>query len=158
MGCIAVQCAIGDVGEKALTELSPSYESLVNTGRFQYGLNETGIYLLNTGNTYANVSFTKSFTFAESDLGVDENKRLRFLYIHLETIADASFTIKTTFDGVDLVTTTKVAAFTGLKIIKIPFNSSSCIGDYITLSIESTSQFRLHKINALIIPRALGRR
>lgn len=153
MGCLAVQCAIGEIGEKALTELSPSYESLVNTGNFQYGLNSDGIYLLNIGNTYTAEEFFKSFTLATSDLNIDLDKRLRFIYLKVEVYGNATFIIKAKADGGDWSTVTKPVTGAGIKRIKVVFGSSSCIGDYITLNIGSTAQFRIHKIKGLVIPR-----
>ncbi len=158
MGCLAVQCAVGEIGEKALTELSPSYESLINTGNFQYGLNSDGIFLLNTGNTYSGVAFTKSFTLPKTDLEIDVNKRLRFLYIKVETYDDAVFTIKAKPDNGAWVTVTKTLTGADIRLMKIVFGSKSCIGDYITINIASTAQFRIHKITGLVIPRSASRR
>lgn len=158
MGCLAVQCAVGEIGEKALTELSPSYESLINTGSFQYGLNEDGIFLLNTGNTYSEVAFSSSFTLATSDLGIDADKRLRFVYLKVEVYEASTFTIKAKSDGGAWATVTKSMVGSGIKMIKAVFGSKSCIGEYITINIASTSQFRIHKINGLVIPRSISRR
>ena len=158
MGCIAVQCAVGEIGEKALTELSPSYESLINTGKFQYGLNDDGIYLLNTGNVYSNVTFTSSLTLGTTDFGIDTSKRLRFLYLKVEVMTDSTFTIKTKADGGSWETTTENVIGAGIKLIKVIFGHTTCLGDYITINIASTAQFRLHKITGLIIPKALSRR
>lgn len=156
MGCIAVQCAIGEIGEKALTELSPSYESLINTGSFQYGINSDGIYLLNTGNVYNGSAFTSSFTLGKSDLSIDANKRLRFLYFQVEVYEESIFTIKARFNNGAWKTKTKTISEASIKIIKVPFGNS-CVGDYITINIASTAQFRIHKITGLIIPRSLSR-
>lgn len=158
MGCIAVQCAVGDIGEKALTELSPSYESLINTGSFQYGLNSDGIYLLNNGNLYASESFTSSFTLATSDLGINASKRLRFIYLKVEVYNATTFTIQAKPDDGTYSMVTKTVDGAGIKMIKVTFGSESCIGDYITINISSTSQFRIHEITGLVIPRALLRR
>ena len=158
MGCLAVQCMIGEIGEKALTELSPSYESLINTGSFQYGLNENGIFLLNTGNTYSDVAFSKSFTLPKTDLGIDANKRLRFLYVKVETYDDSVFTVKAKPDNGAWTTETKSIVGAVITTIKIPFGSKSCIGDYITINIASTAQFRIHKITGLVIPKSSSRR
>lgn len=158
MGCLAVQCAVGEIGEKAITELSPSYESLINTGDFQYGLNASGIFLLNTGNVYSDIAYSKSFTLPKADLGIDENKRLRFLYVKVETYDDAVFTVKAKPDNG--AWTTKTKSLTGAQIttMKIPIGSKSCIGDYITVNIASTAQFRIHEITGLVIPIASARR
>ena len=158
MGCLAVQCAIGEIGEKAITELSPSYESLINTGSFQYGLNSDGIFLLNTGNTYNSVAFTSSFTLATTDIDIDESKRLFFVYLKVEVYDDSTFTIRAKADDGTWVTRTKDVIGSGIKMIKVPIGSKSCIGDYITVNVASTSQFRIHKINGLVIPKSLSRR
>lgn len=157
MGSIAVQCTIGEIGEKALTELSPSYESLINTGSFQYGLNSDGIFLLNTGNTYSDVAFSSSFTLAKSDLGIDSKKRLRFLYIKVETYDDSVFTVKAKPDNGDWFTVTKTIIGAVMRVIKVPFGHT-CVGDYLTINIASTAQFRIHKITGLVIPRSSSRR
>lgn len=158
MGCLAVQCAIGEIGEKALTELSPSYESLINTGDFQYGLNSSGIFLLNTGNVYSDVAYTKSFTLPKTSLGVDDNKRLRFLYIKVETYDDATFTIKAKPDNGAWTADTLSVVGADIRTLKAIFGSKSCISDYITVNISSTARFRIHQITGLVIPKASIRR
>ncbi len=68
MGTIAIQTKVGELGEKATTELSYDFDSMVNCGEFQYGLNENGIYRLNSGSLDDSTVFTSSITFQTSEI------------------------------------------------------------------------------------------
>jgi hypothetical protein len=91
MKTIATQGAMGGIGSKATTELSYSFDGLIDAGEFQYGLNENGIFLLNTGTDDEGVPYTAQFTLNTSDYGIQQEKRVWYLYIAYE--GDENFTV-----------------------------------------------------------------
>lgn len=157
MGGIAVQCAVGGIGEKATTELSTSFVGLVNCGTFQYGVNSSGIYRLNYGNVDGVTEFEKSFTLATSDYGAANKKRFRFVYVEVEIYGDTTFTLSVRPEKGSWITNTVSVVGAGLKKVRFTVQRTGGAGTYHTVKLASTSQFRVHSMSALIIPLAMGR-
>jgi len=153
MGSIAVQTAVGSLTGKAVTELSYSFGTLVNTGRFQYGLNNEGIFLLNIGEQDNDVDYTRSFTLASSDLDAKNLKRFRFLFIGVDT--DDSFTISVMGDNKTWRDYDVVLNKTGLQEIQQVVGHGD-FGRYWKIKISSTSRFRVDSIDGTLIVRPLG--
>jgi len=152
---LAVQTAIGSAGSKAATALSHSFTSLLSTGTFQYGGNEEGIFLLNTGEQDNGVDFERSFTLASSDYGLDNLKRLRFVYIGVD--ADESFTVSVMGDDKVWRDYTVDLNKTGLQEIRRSIGRDG-FGRYWKIKISSTKRFRIDNMSGLFIVRSLGMR
>lgn len=150
---IAVQTAVGEVGYKAVTELSFAFAGMVDCGGFQYGVNSSGVHLLNTGETDNLAAFERSFTLATTDLGVPNKKRVRRVYAEVEIFEDCTFTLTDTLDKGTALTKTIAATGTGLKKLHFTLPRDSAV--YHTIKLSSTSRFRVHKLSGLIIVRAL---
>lgn len=155
MSSIAVQCAVGEVGSKATTKLSYGFSSLVNIGRFQYGMDNSGIYLLNSGETDNNVIYSRTFTLATTDLGNKNRKRGRRIYIGVDTNSELIVSIK--FDDEEWRNYPVTPKKNGLQEINVPVGYNG-YGRYMTVKITSNNRFRIDNIDILLIIRSLGTR
>lgn len=153
---IAVQTAVGDIGSKATTELSTAFAGMVNCGTFQYGVNSTGIYRLNSGNLDGVATFEKSFTLATSDFGKINAKRIRRLYAEVEIYDNTTLTFAVRPDKGAWITKSVALTGTGLKKFKVTIQREGCSGSYHTIKISSNSQFRIHSLSGLFNIRPLG--
>lgn len=151
---IAVQTAIGDIGSKAVTSLSWSFNSMVNTGKFQYGFNDNGIYILNTsGEDEAGSSDGYEVIFANTDFGIDNLKRVRFIYAGI--VADGAVVISVMNDNKKWITCTKKSLKTGVQKIRFPISRKG-YGRYCKVKIFSLSPFKIDNISGLLVIRPLG--
>ena len=150
---IAVQTAIGTIGSKATTELSYAFKSMINAGEFQYGLNQDGIYLLNQGEQDDGETFERSVTFATTDFGVKNPKRVRF--IHIGFVADYEFTLAVKIDDQVWRKYTVTPRKTGLQRLRVPIGRNGQ-GAYITTKITSRSMFRIDMMAGILIVRPTG--
>lgn len=156
MSSIVIQTAVGDIGEKATTELQFEYDSMVNCGQYQYGLNENGIFLLNQGNTDNSAVFESSFTLQTSDFGVKNNKRFRFVYLEVEVYKDSTFTVTVTPNNGTAIYKTVSTFGPGLKTMSFTIQKSGGHGNYHKIKIASNEQFRIHSVSGLMIVNSLG--
>lgn len=154
---IAVQSAVGAIGSKATTELSFAFAGMADCGQFQYGVNSTGIHLLNTGNIDGATAFEKSFTLATSDFGRPNMKRFRWVYVELEVYEDATFTVSVRPNKGAWVTKTVNVVGAGLKKVRFTIPSAGGMGTYHAVKVSSLSQFRIHSMSAVLIVMAMGR-
>lgn len=152
MVTIATQTAIGELGRKAVTELSYSFDNMVNVGH-QYGCNSEGIFLLNNGEQDDDSDFTRTFTVSSSDYGTKNLKRFRFIYIGIDT--DNSFTVSVMSDNKVWRNYDAVLNKTGLQQLRVPVGRDG-YGRYWKVKITSTSRFRIDSIVGLLIIRPLG--
>ena len=153
---IAVQAAVGPVGGKATTEITPSYAGLVNCGKFQYGVNASGVHLLNTGSTDDGVPIAHSFTLASSDYGDMSFKRIRYLYLEVEVYEETVFTASVKPNKGTFVDKTVTVPGPGLKTVSFTIQRSNVQGNFHTIKISATKQFRVHKILGLFVVRPAG--
>ena len=149
MSTIAVQTAVNH----AVTELSYSLGSMVNVGEFQYGASNEGIFILNSGDTDNEVPFTRSFTLATSDFGIQNYKKIRRIAIGFE--GSLSFTLLVKFDDQEWIEYPVSPRKTGLQQIVVPIDTRDQ-GRYITIKISSTNSFKIDRIEGLFIVRPLG--
>lgn len=146
---LAVQGALGELGEKACTELGWRYESLVNLGQVQFGLNDTGIYLLNLGYTDADGPYLSRVVFPETDLGDERRKTYRFVYLELDAPKDVEFTVQV--NGVEGKKTTPVD---GIQTLRIPIEKE--VGEVShSVSVQATGKYKLNKIFIRSVSKAL---
>jgi hypothetical protein len=153
MGCLAVQAAVGEIGSKATTEATFSFLGLVNCGRFQYGLNENGIYRLNSGDTDAGARFTKTITLATSDFGSNVMKRFRYLYVELETEVNIDIIIGVKPNKDEWLEKTVSVTGPGLQTVRVSINREDGQGNFHSVRLSSTGWFRLHSVRGLINDR-----
>lgn len=153
MATIAIQTAVGPMGQKATTLLSYGLRSMCNMGKFQYGANEDGLFLLNQGEDDAGRQYERSFTLATSDYGVFQPKRFRFVYIGIE--ADTAFIVSVKADDQDWRTYRVVPRKTGLQRIRVPIGRDGQ-GRYWTVRISSTGRFRVDHIDGMMVVRSSG--
>ena len=151
MPSIAIQTA----QNRAVTELSFSFASMVDCGQFQYGSNADGLFRLNVGEQDAGADFTREFVLASSDYGVDNLKKMRSLYIGAD--CNNAFTVSVMGDDKVWRTYTPILRKQGLQEIKLPIGRDG-YGSYWKIKISSTKQFRIDRISGNIIVRALGHR
>jgi hypothetical protein len=153
---IAVQTAIGEIGEKATTDLSFNFKSMIDCGGFQYGLNESGIFLLNSGNNINEQPFLKSITLATSNFGIPNYKWIRYLYLLVEVFGYTTFTASirpNRGNWVNKVISTEKA---GLKTLSFTMQRENGQGNYHNVKISSYQQFKIHEIKALLVVRNMG--
>jgi len=152
---IATQSAVGALGNKATTELSWAFTAMVNCGAYQYGLNDQGIYLLNTGTLDGTASIGRSITFVTSDYGSPNHKRLRFIYLQVEVAGNASFTVAVKPNSGSWLSKTASTTGEGLKTLKVSIDREGGQGNYLTIKITSNDWFKLHAVNGIMIVRSL---
>jgi len=148
---IAVQTAIGEIGSKATTELSKAYNAMINCGVAQFGLNGSGIFLLNSGNLDGIAPFESSFTLATSDYGIKNNKRFRRIYLEVEVLGDSTFTLTVTPNKGMAITKMVSVIGAGLKTISFTIKREGGQGNYHTIKIASYDQFKIHSVNGFAI-------
>lgn len=153
MSGIAVQGAIGDIGAKATTKLSSSYNSLATINGVAIGANSSGLHLLNSGNQNNDVDFTKTFTLATTDFGIDNFKRIRFVYIGIDFSSAITLSVKA--DDQSWRNYTITPKKTGLQKIKKSIGRNGQ-GRYWTFKISSISAFRIDSLKAAIYVRPIG--
>jgi len=153
---IAVQTAVGEIGSKAVSELSYAFGGMVNCGRFQYGVNESGIFLLNSGDTDNDSLFESSFTLATSDYGAANNKRFRYIYLKIEVYGDTDITVSVRPNKGEWLVRSVAVAGAGLKTVSFTIPRENGQGNYHTVKIACNKQFRIHGISGLLIVRPSG--
>lgn len=153
---IAVQTAVGDIGSKAVTDISWNFAGLINCGAYQFGVNENGIYLLNYGNSHNEALFSKSLTFVTSDFGLKNIKRFRYIYLEIEVYGDSTFIVSVKPDKGSWINKTVSVVGAGLKTIRFSISRTNGQGYYHTVKIASEQQFRLHASYGLLNVRSLG--
>ncbi len=141
--------AVQTAHNNAVTELSSEFLSMTSSEGFQYGCNENGVYLLNQ----ANHNFESSFTLATTDIGDHHPKRLRYLYVGIDT--DNTFTVSVKVDRGEWRDYSTEPLTTGLQRIKVPIGKSQQ-GRYFTIKISSNYIFRIDSIKGLFSPRSTG--
>lgn len=156
MSSIVVQTAVDDIGKKATTELQFEYNSLVNCGKYQYGFNENGIFLLNQGNTDNSDVFESSFTMQTSDFGAKNNKRFRYIYLEVEVYEHSTFTVTVTPNNGTAISKSVSTIGPGIKTISFTIQKSGGQGNYHKVKIASNEQFRIHSVSGLMIVNSLG--
>jgi hypothetical protein len=153
---IAVQTAVGDIGGKATTELSYSFNSLLNCGEFQYGLNSSGIHLLNQGNLDNTTQFESSVTLQTSDYGRRNFKRFRFIYLEVEVYEKTVFTVSVRPNKGDWIDKTVTVKNAGLRLLRFSIKKKGGQGNYHAVKIASKKQFRIHSVFGEMRVRPLG--
>jgi len=153
---IAAQTAVGDIGSKAVSELSFSFGGMVNCGKFQFGLNETGVFLLNSGDNDNNVPFERSFTLVTSDYGKMNNKRFRYVYLKIEVYENTDITVAVRQDKGSWVQKTKTIVGPGLKTVTFAIPRKNGEGNLHSVKVSGSKRFRVLGISGLAIVRSLG--
>ena len=151
---IAVQAAVGGPGSKATTELTNyDFNSMALINGQALGANDDGLYLLNTGTKDGTTSYTRSVTFASSDFGVHNPKRLRFVYIGINT--DSKFTVTVSVDEQTARSYSVTPKKTGLQRLRVPIGRDGQ-GRYWKIKISSAYWFRIDSVEALPVVRSAG--
>lgn len=154
MGGISVQGAIGETGRKATTELTGFiFNSMAVINGHPFGVNSSGLFWLNHGNTDNGTTITRMVAFPSTDFQVENPKRFRFIDIGFEAVD--TFTIIITADDntsyTGTVTPNKTT--TGLQRIRVPI-SRSVQGRYFMVKIITENWLRIDSIRAVMIPRS----
>lgn len=158
MSSVAVQTAVGAMGEKATTELSFGFDSMIDAGDFQYGLNSSGIYLLNQGNDDDGTAFTSTVTVHTSDYGRKNLKRIRYVYLEVEVYDDTLFEVGVRPNKGSWTTAYVSTTGAGLKTLRATMPKDGGKGNYHAVRISSTGQFRLHSLVGLFVLQHIGAR
>ena len=154
MGAIGVQCAVGATGKKALTKLSNcDFNSMAVINGVPLGANSSGLFKLNDGELESSAAFTRTFILATTDFGIDNQKRVRFVYIGIDT--EYEFTLSVKADDQTWRDYTVTPPKTGLQRIRISIGRSGQ-GRYWTFKISSTNAFVIDKIEAILNARSGG--
>jgi len=150
---IAVQTKVGAIREKATTELSLDFDSMVSVNGFEFGANSDGIYLMNTGDDDVSTTVTRTLTFATSDLGIKNFKHVRFLYLGVST--DNDFTVSVKYDRGTFSDYPVSIQTTGLQYVRVPvaYNQQ---GRYVTIKITATHYLVVDSVEAVLITRPAG--
>lgn len=162
---LAVQCALGEVGSKRVTQLkypSGPYYGLVDTGKNIYAMNDGGIWQIN----YVPVDgiptdddqpILYSVRLNASDFGVSWNlKKINFVYVSLlGEYNDLSVSLRAD-EGKEFFSNKAVPQANGFR--------ASCMtreqGAYWTIGLDSYSPFTLlgMDINYIIRPAGISNR
>lgn len=154
MGAIAVQCAVGEAGKKAVTELSYNFNSMAVINGIPIGANSKGLFRLNAGLKDAGTDFTSTFTLTTTDFGIENHKRMRFVYIGIDT--SAPFIISVKADGQAWRDYKIIPGKTGMQTIRKSIGRNGK-GRYWTFKISSTSGFRVDSIKVAyyVLPKGI---
>jgi hypothetical protein len=152
---IAVQGAIGAIGQKATTVLSNyNFGSICSINGLSLGIKkDNGLFLLNSGTTDADDNYLRKVVFATTDLGAHNPKRVRFVYVGIDTSTDFVLSVK--FDDQDYRDYTVPIKKTGLQRVRVPVGRDGQ-GRYVTIGISSMHSFRLDSVNLSIYVRSTG--
>jgi len=153
MGAIATQGLVGPVGAKATTELSYNFNSMANTGKFQFGANGNGLYRLNTGELDDAAIYERTFVINTSDYGVKNPKQFRFIYIGFS--GDQPFTVSVDVDEQGWRDYTVIPKKTGLQRIRVPIGSNQQ-GRYWRIKITSNYRYRIDQVDGEFYIRSSG--
>lgn len=153
---IAVQTAVGAIGSKATTELSHAFAGMVNCGAYQYGVNSSGIFRLNSTNLNNGAEFEKSFTLATSDFGSINAKRIRRLYVEIEIKRDMTLFVAIRPNKGQWITKQVSLTGAGLRKIDLTIQREGCSGNFHTIRLSSTGEFRVHRMDGLFNIRPTG--
>lgn len=153
MATLVVQGAVGAVGVKAATEMSLSFAGMVDCGGFQYGLNGSGVHRLNSGNTDSGTAFTKTITLVTSDYGNHAQKRSRYIYLEIETVADISMTVAVRPNKGDWIEKSVDVQGAGLQTVRVSVDRENGQGNLHSVRLQSTGWFRLHSMRGLVNDR-----
>lgn len=156
MGAVAVQGAIGEIGEKALTKLTNyGYNSLAMICGFAVGVNANGLYLLNVGETDDGEAFPRTITFASTDFGISNPKHLKYIEFGIQI--ESSFTVSVlTADG-EWREYESEPPYEGLTRVRVPIGSKG-IGKYWTVKFEASSFFRMDDVEVAMYVTSGGKR
>lgn len=155
MSTLAVQTAIGKPGEKATSELSYDFTSLVRVNDFYYGTNTSGLYLVDNGLTDLAEDIESSITLATTDFSFRNPKNIRFLYVGLEGVCDQIVFVNTFVDDIDNGIEEHTLIHTGIQRIRVPIQIYSS-GRYWRITISSKQALRIDSVEAQLILRSSG--
>jgi len=156
MCALAVQAAVGGIGEKATTILDNyQFNSLIEINGVSLGANSEGLYVLNSGDKDDSIGFTSTVRFAATDFGIHNFKRIRFLYIGVDT--SNPFKVKISVDNQEPEIYSIKNQRSGLQRVHVPINRS-LRGRYWTVEIISSNWFRIDDIKLLPVILSSGMR
>ncbi len=151
---LAVQAALGNVGEKPVTFLTDyDFNSICSINNQPIAVNSSGIYRLNKGSEDVEQNFVSSFTLATSDFGIQNIKRIRFIYLGLITSSDLDVYIQN--ERSEPVQYTVKHLRDGFQRIRFPVSRNEQ-SRYFTIQIKSSGWFTINNIDALLITRSSG--
>lgn len=82
------------LGEQLSQYGNYNFNSLCKFGDMYLGANDSGIFNLDSGDTDAGTSIEAFFELANTDMGVEHQKRIRVAYIGYETNGELAITVK----------------------------------------------------------------
>lgn len=164
---LSVQCKRGNVGEKPVTVLSYKtagvFHGLINTGSYQYGINDGGIWQLNYAGdgeapTDDGQEINYSVRFNASDFGVTGNlKKIMHVYSMMSSAADCS-----TAPMVSLKADEQQEFFASRNLINQKMIRTAakcqCKGTYWTIGLDSNVPFTLLAVtvNFIVLPMGIS--
>ena len=147
-----VQSAIGGIGSKAVSFSTESYNNIISCGGFRYGINSTGIYLLDQDNT---TDYTSTFTLTTSDYGAENEKRFRRMYIEIEAENEIMLVVEVRPDSGAWITK-NVTVSAGIQKIRFSIQRSGGKGTYHTIRVSSTGQFKINTMKGKLTVLSQG--
>ena len=139
---LAVQTAIGGINEKAATVLSQSYNSMISCKGFHYGLNGSGISLLNQGETS-----TSSFSVFTSDFGTTKEKRMKIVYLTIDSAISKAISLTLKYNNNTSHTYTKTTGESGVQ--QMTFVIGKGVKARVArIGVSSPAWFEIHQIEA----------
>lgn len=163
---LSVQCKAGGVGEKPVTTLSYKtagiFFGLINTGKYQYGVNDGGIWQLNYTSedevsTDDGQQISYSIRLNTSDFGYIGNlKKIMYVYVVMSSSASCSETPALTMQADEQQD--ELSFFKGRisqKQIRFPIKCKYQ-GAYWTVGLESNTPYTLFSISVNFIIRPTG--
>lgn len=155
MGAIAVQGAVGEIGEKAVTKLTNyNFNSMVLIGGRAIAANALGLHILNVGDRDGDEAFTRTVTFASTDFGISNPKHLRAIEFGMFT--EDVFRVFVLTKSGEWREYESPEPQEGQTRIMVPIGSS-VEGRYWTVRIESDSFFRLDNVKVRMIVTSSGK-
>lgn len=154
MSAIAVQTVVGEIGGKATTTLDGyDFNSFATINGFEFGADHNGLHLLNTGDQDNEEDYTRTLTFATTDFGDNNPKRIRFIYVGVE--ATSPFTLSVKADEQSWRNYTVTPLKTGLQRVRVPVGRDGQ-GRYWAIKVTATTAFRIDSVDAMIYERSTG--
>ena len=144
------QGAVGGAGSKAVTEFTDFlFNSFAQNGAEEFGASSDGLFLLNKG-----PAPRKVVTFAYTDLGLTQNKKLRYIYFGMFTEVDANFDLTITVDE-SITDTYSFTTSPGFNRTRVPLGRN-LRGRYWEFTLETLDYFKLDQITAVVKPLHKG--
>ena len=156
MGGIAVQGAIGESGRKPTTVLSGfAFNSMATINGVDIGASLTnGLCVLNQGEKDVDAEVQRTVTFATTDFGIKNPKRIRYIYFGISFSSPITVSVAVD-DQPERTYTLRPVKASGMQRVKLTIGHNRQ-GRYWRVKITSDKRFVLDDVETLLVVRTSG--